>query len=1196
MLDINRLMPHGVCFEWRPELLLAHGLSDGLTTLAYFSIPVLILHIIHQRPILKVGGVYQVFVLFILACGIGHVLDVWTIWHPDYYLQAVSKAFTAIISIIAVYKLWTLIPLLERIPSMDEYEARNRALQEEIIAHIATEENLRQQKLMTDQLQQTLNEYALVSVTDGEVSILYANEHFCKVSGYTAEELLGQNHRIVNSGYHDEDFFKNLWASISSGSTWRGEICNLKKNGTTYWVDAMIRPMNNENGIPYRYISVRREITNEMLNRDSLTRGKHEAEIMVRQILENLPAYASIKDENGTMVYANSLACSLFGKTQEEISGHNDLEFFEPGFGNAIRDSEIKVLRDGVAITVEESVQVPGKQEIRHVVAAKVPLHREDGSIKGLLVIANDITEQKQNELRIEELAHFNQSILDSLNAKVCVINATGSLLAVNRAWTESPDMFKLEDGHNYLDVCDAAPVSDLVAHQVAKGLRQIINGQIIHFALEYPCELCGQSVRVGVDDADPNDWYLLDATRFPGEPLRIVVSHTNITERMRLGQQLKSKEQLLTTILNNMGASVYMKTPELQYLYVNPQCAALYGHASESMLGMRDEDIVCEATAKELGKLDKLVMGSAEKVEGMETFKRTDDSAERYLWSIKMPLRDECNTITALLGISTDITDRKRLEDEHLHTMERSTRVKTEFMANISHEIRTPMNSVLGVTELLRDTTLDGEQSHYLDILQFSCQHVLCLINDMLELSKIEAGHWIMENRPFKLSDMLSAVLKSLIPLADNKGLKLIQDVSTQIPDHYQGSPLRIGQIITNLVGNAIKFTRSGSITVTIKESENAHPDLERDQIVLHFAVRDTGIGIPQEHQDRIFKAFEQIESGNDLQVQGTGLGLTISSSLVFLMGGQLKVISTEGVGSTFYFDLPLQKGNPSESDQKVQSSGAISLKGKKILLVEDNEINRELVEARLKKLECIIYSAEHGKKALEILHQERFDLILMDMRMPIMDGPTATRLFRLEERESGWSYTPILALTANAHEEDVRTCLESGMDGHIGKPFTVDMLLEGIAAVYRKLDGHNEKNKSMALSTTLSTAAVLDVAAALDMVANDEDLLYTIETKFVARYPELLAQIRTAVETANCELGRDAAHTLKGNAGYLCAHELRQCAALLEQLFRDEQIEAAKATMATLEQALSRVAQAIEDHIMVRRNVSLQPPTMPE
>ena len=1192
MLDVNRLMPHGMCIEWRPELLLAHGLSDGLTAVAYFSIPLLILHIIRHRPSLKVGNVYLLFVLFILACGVGHILDVWTLWHPDYYLQGTSKAFTALVSIVAAYKLWRLAPQLEKIPSLDEYEARNRALQEEILAHIVTEQHLRQQILLTEQLQQTLNDYALVSTTDCHGTITYANDRFCAVSGYALQELVGQNHRIVNSGYHDAEFFKNLWRTIRYGQTWRGEIRNTRKDGTHYWVDAMIRPMKGENNATDGFISVRREITDEVENRERLARGKQDAELMVTQILENLPAYASIKDETGRMIYANSQTSRLFGKSLSEIQGHIDYEFFSPESAATIRADELKVLRDGVAVTHEEKIMVPGNPEIRHVIAAKVPLRREDGSIKGLLVIANDISQQKLNEQRIEELARFNQCVLDSLNAKVCVIDADGTLLTVNRAWTEPtehPDATPLRLGQNYLAAYAAAPADNTVAHQIAAGLRQIIEGQSNRFVLEYPHDWFLPYCYGNPSDPDQIDWYLLDATRFPHDPVRIVISHANITERMRLGQQLKNKEQLLATILDNMAACVYLKSTDLQYIYANPQCAALFERQPDEMQGLTDRDMSCEATASELEKLDRQVIATGTRAEGMEYFKLSENSPEHYLWSIKLPLHQDDQSLSALLGISTDVTAIKRLEDERVHLMEKSAKTKSEFMANISHEIRTPMNSVLGVTELLRDTTLNSEQSHYLDILRFSCQHVLCLINDMLELSKIEAGHWVMEKRPFRLSEMLSTVLKTLVPLADNKGLQLLQNISDRIPDHYHGSPLRIGQIITNLVGNAIKFTREGSITVSVAEAEDQSTASEPDQLVLHFAVRDTGIGIPPQHQERIFRAFEQIEGGGDLHVEGTGLGLTISSSLVYLMGGQLKVDSTEGVGSTFHFALPLQRGEATDSAENTRSGADISLQGQTLLLVEDNEINRELVVARLKKLGCTIQTAEHGQRALEILQNQRFDLILMDMRMPVMDGPTTVRLFRQEEAEMGWNRTPILALTANAHEDDVQACLAAGMDGHIGKPFTVDMLMEGIARMYQNLDRQNESPQSVQESAA-SAAGVFDAAAALDMMAGDKELFARIAGKFTERCPELLAQIHTAVTSGNYELGRDASHTLKGNAGYLCAHELKRYASLLERLFVEKQLESAKMTLPTLEQVLERLIAALAEYRQKTTNPALK------
>ena len=202
MFDLVHLMPHGVCFEWRPELLLAHAVSDSLIALSYGAIPLSIFYITRQKPVLKVGRIYLLFILFIVACGLGHILDVWVLWFPAYYLQAGIKMFTAAISVYTTYSVWRLIPTILRLPTVDEFEAKNKALQDEINAHLATEENLKRQRNFADQLQNTINTFALVSVTDVDGTIIYANEKFCEVSGYSMHELMGKNHRIINSGYH----------------------------------------------------------------------------------------------------------------------------------------------------------------------------------------------------------------------------------------------------------------------------------------------------------------------------------------------------------------------------------------------------------------------------------------------------------------------------------------------------------------------------------------------------------------------------------------------------------------------------------------------------------------------------------------------------------------------------------------------------------------------------------------------------------------------------------------------------------------------------------------------------------------------------------------------------------------------------------------------------------------------------------
>lgn len=793
-------------------------------------------------------------------------------------------------------------------------------LKAEAAAHALVQERLHEQNWFTQQLKITLNEFALVSTTDTQGNITYVNDKFCEVSGYTSDELIGQNHRMINAGYHDALFFKHMWATIQAGQTWCGEICNQHKDGSCYWVAAVIRPVCRTGNIPDFYVSVYREITQDVENRNILADAKLQAE-------------------------------------------------------------------------------------------------------------------------------------------------------------------------------------------------------------------------------------YLLE-----------------------------EKQTLLATILDNINSAVYLKSSDFRYLYTNAQYASLYAMVPTDMLGFTDHDLLPDEQAAHFAASDHHVLTTGHTLEGMEILPISEENtAKRYLWGTKILLKRDDNTVYGILGISTDISEMKRLEDDRIHYERKNIQLKSEFMANISHEIRTPMNSVMSVTELLRDTLLSKEQANYLDILQFSGQNILCLINDMLEISKIESGDWKIDNKPFNLSDMLHGVLKGLVPLAHNKGLTLDLKVSDQTPDILIGSALRLGQIITNLVGNAIKFTITGGVVISVQPVVNESASVDTDNMTLRFAITDTGIGIAPEHQERIFKAFEQV---HNLDIEGTGLGLAITSSLVYLMGGKLRVDSIQGKGSTFYFDLVMPLGGSADYQQNPDQNSLITLQDKRVLLVEDNAVNRELARTRLQKLGCHVIMAENGQKALDILTEHRVDLILMDMRMPVLDGLAATRQYRLREAETGLPRVPIIALTANAHDEDITACLEAGMDSHVSKPFTVDMLLQGIAEAYAVSGGIPKKVHETLEDTAIVSSTLLDFdySSALNMADGSSELLQEIIELFILDYPDLIRQIRQALADANTEQGHAAAHTLKGSSSYLSAHVIKNQAAHIETLLRNGNLEEAKIAFAELELSGERLLAVLQ------------------
>jgi signal transduction histidine kinase/CheY-like chemotaxis protein len=520
----------------------------------------------------------------------------------------------------------------------------------------------------------------------------------------------------------------------------------------------------------------------------------------------------------------------------------------------------------------------------------------------------------------------------------------------------------------------------------------------------------------------------------------------------------------------------------------------------------------------------------------------------------------------------------------------ERASRAKSEFVSRMSHELRTPLNAIIGFADLLQAEPLQPSHQNYVSLINRSGRHLMDLINQVLDHAKIESGQLRLERIPFDFRADIDEVLAIVSDRASSKGLNFIATIADDLPEHVMGDPTRLRQILVNLLVNAVKFTEKGSVELRIA------PEGER----IFFSIRDTGIGMDQAARGRLFQAFGQADDSITRKFGGTGLGLVISRELVQAMGGDIEVDSAPGVGSCFWFSLPLQfvekpkAADPSPSMAETGEGSLAELVKGRLLLVDDNRVNQQLASAMLKKLGLAHDIANQGIQALEMMGARPYVAVLMDMEMPEMDGITATATWRKQERESHAGHLPIIAMTANAMQEDKERCFDAGMDGYISKPVNMAALggelrrvLQGLGASGKSADSANPAGaepqaaalphdmapgnppalESQDGALTPAPAALSGQGAHHESAAptitaietgfnraqavaqiEDEELFAQLAAVFVAGVPDTLSELDQALTSGDWERLRRSAHTLKGLFGTFAAPNAQADAKRLE------------------------------------------------
>ena len=899
--------------------------------------------------------------------------------------------------------------------------------------------------------------------------------------------------------------------------------------------------------------------------------------------------------ESGHVKSVNPVASKMLGFTTEEIIGEHFLSFVQPNYRDQVSAFYYDQLKNQIPSTYYEFPVLTKDNRILWMGQRLILVKTNEGDIE-FLGIVRDISERRAKEKELELLSNnlrqkadflsainkFAESVMDKhsitevawevtqnlmriLGFEDCIIylkdNTGQNLLQIAALGDKATEEQQIKDpiiipwGQGITGHVAKTGIGEIIA-DTTEDPRYIVDDQIRYSELTVPIISDGEVIGVIDSEHSQKNFFTTEHFDFVTTVAGLIankVKNTILLEDQRkaervvaqAAEKIAKSEEKYRRIIQNMNLGLLEVDRDGYIVDPSPIFCAMTGYDRGELIAKRANDIFLESGFQPTMQ-DKDADRKRGKSDVYEVEMLRKDGEKFWVLISGAPVYGDEKEVVGSIGIHLDISDQKKLQaalNVAKLEAEKARDFEKEFLANMSHEIRNPLHSVVGMTNLLYDTDLSIEQKEYLDNIKYSADLLLALVSDILDMNKIAEGKMEKSIKTFQLKETYNGLRSTIQFRLEDSDISFNGSYDESIPSHVKSDPTYVNQILFNLLGNASKFTTEGSIDFDVKLVKR-----EKDQVVVAFHIHDTGIGIPKSKLETIFDRFSQAGKVDEKKSQGTGLGLFITQKLTELLGGDIQMTSEEGVGTQFVVTLPFEVAS-NEMVHHTSHPQDPAFANLRVLIVEDNDINRTFIIKILEKNGISCASAKNGQLAIELLEQEPFDLILMDIRMPVMDGYQTTLWLRSQQTNQNKDI-PVIALTASALLDEKEKALNAGMNHHITKPFTPETLLDAI----QEFTGQH--TILLEDEDSLSLPEELDARDIIELYGGDWDHALMVFEIFLKNIEEELSDLRSRTLKMNRESIRQLLHKIKPNFRMVGLRQLESEAIALEDMCRDETV----------------------------------------